>query len=72
MAKQTKLPDRKGVETILDAFRQAKTIEQVNARVRLYANVVQEMVESPSMHVRAIHIKNMAAYRRMCINRGWG
>lgn len=75
MRKARKKPAKaspENVEAALDMLRQAKTIEQVNARARALSGFVQLLDESPTLHVRAIHIRNMAQYRRLCISKGWG
>ena len=60
------------VDEILDALSRCKTVAEVNATAKHYAQAVAIIEADPKLKVRAIHIKNMAKYRRMCIQKGWG
>ena len=60
------------VDEIIEALNRCKTVAEVNATAKHYAEAVAILEADPKMKVRAIHIKNMAKYRRMCIQRGWG
>ena len=51
-------------ERILIEIREAQTPGEVDAIARRRSTAVQELSESPSLFVRAIHIKNAAAQRR--------
>ena len=44
---------------------------EVNATAKHYAQAVAIIQADPKLKVRAIHIKNIAKYRRMCIQKGW-
>ena len=57
-------------EALLDRLRACRTLAEVNATVREIAPDVAALeADDP---VGAIHIKNLAAYRRLCIGKGWG
>lgn len=58
------------VETIKDQLRAAKTIEAVNTTVKHVAEAVTALQLIDPVGV--IDIKNLAAYRRMSIEKGWG
>lgn len=57
-------------ESLMDRLRACKTIEAVNATVREIAPAVTALAaEDPQ---GAHHVRNLAAYRRLCISKGWG
>ena len=60
------------VERIKAAFRRCQTIAEVNACAVRFSTAVQEMSESPTLFVDAIHIKNLAQHMRLRIRNGWG
>jgi len=68
----TTLPTNDEIRDALAYMGAAKTEAQVYARARELGPMVERLEASPTQAVRAIHIRNLAAYRRMCIRRGWG
>lgn len=68
--RQTLPVTRENIELVLARFRACKTIEQVNAAAKDTSHFVQDVSESGRFSVRAIHIRNLAAYRRLCIRKG--
>ena len=56
-------------EALKDRLRACKTLAEVNATVREIAADVAAIEAEDA--VLAIHIKNLAAYRRMRIAQGW-
>lgn len=51
-------------DQILDELRSCKTIADVNSTAKKYGEAVKLLAADPQQKVRAIHIKNMAAYMR--------
>lgn len=60
------------VEEIKAALRACRTVGAVNAVAKASGPEVQDMMESPTLYTMAHQIRNLAIYRRMCIERGWG
>lgn len=58
-------------EEIIAALDACKTTAAVDAVVLAVADRVADMAESPALYVRAIHIRNMAEWKRMAINGEW-
>lgn len=56
-------------DALKDRLRACKTLAEVNATVREIAADVAAIEAEDA--VLAIHIRNLAAYRRMGIARGW-
>lgn len=61
---------RRQIETHLERLRDCKTVEAVNALVRQIADDVVEIERQCPMG--AADIRNLAAYRRISIQQGWG
>lgn len=51
------------VEIILHQFRTASTLAILRQRGRDFSTKIQEIEESPTQHVRAIHIRNLYRLR---------
>ena len=58
------------VEALKDRLREAKTLDAVNETVREITGDVMEI--EAICKGSAAQIKNLAAYRRLCIGKGWG
>lgn len=56
-------------DEILSTFRACATIQEVNATAVHFADAVRKLEAHPDTRVRAIHIKNMAAYMRRQLKR---
>lgn len=71
---ETREPDDWIVDEIKSALYRAPDIASVNATAVHYKADVLALEQShdPTNHVFAIQIKNLAAYRRLCIREGWG
>lgn len=54
-------------EIILEELRSCRSIAEVNHVARKYGAEVSDMLEIPTLHVRAIHIRNMAKYKRLTL-----
>jgi len=52
------------VDDILSALNRCKTVQEVNATAKRYKATVEAMDVDPDLRVRAIHIRNLAAYKR--------
>lgn len=60
------------VERIKAALRRCRSIQAVNLTARHYAGAVADLArQGGDMAVMAIQIRNLAAYRRLCIRNGW-
>ncbi|AGH16027.1 hypothetical protein DVVG_00041 [Dunaliella viridis virus SI2] len=59
------------IDHALNRLRACRTIEQVNAAARELGPFVQDLAEDPIHYPRAHHIRNLAAYRRLSIRKGW-
>ena len=61
-------------ETIKGHLRSAATILEVNATAVHFARAYTILSKSRRRDEKtlAIQIKNLAAYRRLCISKGWG
>ena len=60
-------PSRDLVEAILADLRAATTVAAVNEIARQHGDAVKRIAETPDLAVRAIHIRNLAKYRRATI-----
>jgi len=71
---QTREPDDWIVDEIKSALYRAPDAASVNATAVHYKKDVLalERSDDPEKRVMAIQIKNLAAYRRLCIRKGWG
>jgi len=58
-------------DAIIAALGECKTLAEVDECAKRNARGVHLMSLDPKLKVRAIHIKNMAAYQRMKIRKGW-
>ena len=58
------------VDEVLGALNACQTIEQVDATARRYGHTVAAIAESPAFYERAIHIRNLAEYKRRRIRKG--
>lgn len=58
-------------DEIIAELRDCKTVAEVDAKAKQHARAVHLMSLDPALKVRAIHIKNMAAYQRNAIRKGW-
>lgn len=56
-------------DAIIAALGKCKTLAEVDATARKEARAVHLMSLDPKLKVRAIHIKNMAAYQRNMIRK---
>jgi hypothetical protein len=61
---------RENIELVLARFRACKTIEQVNLAAKETSHFVQDVADSARHSVRALHIRNLAAYQRWKIRKG--
>lgn len=55
------------VEAIKDAFRGCTSVPEVNLCARDHAAEVADLQTAPETRVFAIHIKNLAAYKRLVL-----
>lgn len=57
------------VEKIKDAIRSARTVAELDHVKNTYRARVQEMSDSPTLHVMGIQIRNLAAWKRKELER---
>ena len=55
------------VERIKDELRNCQYVEEVNHVARKHGATVSDMMESPTLRVMAIQIKNLAVYKRLTL-----
>lgn len=59
------------LEQALTAFRAATTVQEVNAIARECRELLASLEADPMCKARALHLRNMAAYRRSSIQQGF-
>ena len=59
------------LEQALDQFRAAQTLKEVNAIAKECKALLAQLEADPLCQARALHLRNMAAYRRSAIQRGF-
>jgi hypothetical protein len=52
------------VDQIIEDLNRCKTVVEVNVTAKHYRDMVKAMDIDPKLRVRAIHIRNLAAYMR--------
>jgi hypothetical protein len=58
-------------DAMKDALRACRTVAAVDACVRTIGAQVADMEADPVLYPIAAQIKNLAAYRRLCIRNRW-